>query len=73
MIDSVTVTSQGTFYGLPLEVIDTVRPDELARYIAETDEAPPDDPTIDDSDIDAMSVEEIEDELYRLIFGQPAG
>lgn len=52
-------------------------PPELARIIQEDyevsqeerDAAPPADPTKDDD----MSVEEVEDELYSLIFGLPAG
>ena len=70
MIDSTTITARGTFYGLPLEVIDVVRPDELARYIAETDEAPPADVT-QDTDIDAMSSKQIEAEIAAIIFGLP--
>ena len=74
MIDSTTITAHGTFYGLPLEVIDAIQPDELALYIAETDEAPQADPALDaDRDIDAMSVEQIEGEIAANLFGLPIG
>jgi hypothetical protein len=64
--DSTTITARGTYYDVPLEVIDMIRPDALEQYIAETDAAPPADDT-QDADIDAMSVEQIEAEIATRI------
>lgn len=68
--DSITITALGTYYGLPLEVIDAVRPRNLAQYVAECDYAPPADEALadEDADIDDMSVEEIEAEIAVIVF-----